>query len=241
DELDATTVLDEVGDYSKEITKDLKGLTIGVPEEYFKVAGMDSEVRKITEEKIEHLSQLGCKIKKVSLPYTKYAIACYYIIVPSEDSSNLARLDGVRYGVRSGEKNLYDIYAKSRESGFPEEVKRRILIGTYALSAGYYDAYYKKAQAVRTLIKKDFEDIFKKVDALIAPTSPFPAFGLGEKADDLLAMYLADVLVSPAALAGLPALSVPGGKTKKGLPVGVQVIGPRMSEGLVMKVGHNLE
>ena len=241
DVLDATTVPDKVAVYSEEIKKDLKGLTIGVPEEYFKVAGMDSEVRKITEDKIAELAKRGCKIKKVSLPYTKYAVACYYIIVPSEDSSNLARLDGVRYGVRKNDGTLFDLYAKSREVGFPEEVKRRILIGTYALSAGYYDAYYKKAQAVRTLIKKDFENIFKQVDVLVAPTSPFPAFGLGEKENDTMAMYLADVLVSPAALAGLPALSVPGGKTKAGLPVGVQVIGPRLAEGLVMRVGKNLE
>lgn len=240
DELDATTVPEAVPAYSKEMSKDLKGLIVGVPEEYFKVEGMDSEVRKITEEKIEALARLGCKIKKVSLPHTKYAIACYYILVPSEDSSNLARLDGVRYGVRKNDGTLFDLYAKTRESGFPEEVKRRILIGTYALSAGYYDAYYKKAQAVRTLIKKDFEDAFKQVDVLIAPTSPFPAFGLGEKSSDPIAMYLADVLVSPAALAGAPALSVPGGSTKAGLPAGIQVIGPRLSEGLVMRVGYNL-
>ncbi len=240
DKLDATTVPEPVPDYTKEFEKDIKGLKIGVPKEYFSVAGMDEEVREITEQQIEKLKKLGAKIVEVSLPYTKYALSVYYIIVPSEDSSNLGRLDGARYGVRANEKTLYDLYARSRAQGFPEEVKRRILIGTYALSAGYYDAYYKKAQQVRTLIRQDFDQAWQKVDALITPTSPFPAFGIGEKAADPLALYLADVMVSPAGSAGIPGLSVPGGFTKSGLPVGVQIMGPRMSEGLVMRVGYNL-
>lgn len=241
DELDATTVSEPVPEYLSELTRDAKGLKVGVPKEYFELDGLDAEVESITNKKIVELKKLGCKIKQVSLPYTKYAIAVYYIIVPSEDSSNLARLDGVRYGIRANNKNLYDLYVESRARGFPEEVKRRILIGTYALSAGYYDAYYKKAQTVRTLIKKDFDDVFKQVDVLITPTSPFPAFGLGEKANDPLALYLADVMVSPASVAGMPAISVPAGKTKSGLPVGVQIIGPRMGEGIVFRVGNYLE
>ncbi len=245
DPLDATTVPDAVPAYHTGIKNEelrMKNLRIGVPREYFEIEGMDEEVRTITDEKIERLKDLGCKIVDVSLPHTKYAIAVYYIIVPSEDSSNLARLDGIRYGVRNTEgRTLYDMYAKSRRFGFPEEVKRRILIGTYALSAGYYDAYYKKAQQVRTLIKKDFDEVFQKVDVLITPTSPFPPFAIGDKVSDPLAMYLADVMVGPAAVAGIPAISVPGGKTKTGLPIGVQIIGARMSEGTVMNIGYWLE
>lgn len=240
DDLDATTMPDQVPDYLKEIKKDIKGLKVGVPREYYEVAGMDEEVREITEKKIKELKNLGARIVSVSLPYTKYALSVYYIIVPSEDSSNLGRLDGVRYGMRANEKDLYNLYARSRARGFPEEVKRRILIGTYALSAGYYDAYYKKAQQVRTLIRQDFDQAFQKVDVLITPTSPFPAFALGEKTADPLAMYLADIMVSPAGSAGIPGLSVPAGFTKSGLPVGVQIMGPRMSEGLVMRVGNKI-
>lgn len=241
DPLDATTVGDVVPNYSDEVTEKLKGMRIGIPKEYLELEGLDPEVKKITEQQIDKLKKLGCKIEEVSLPYTKYAIAVYYIIVPSEDSSNLGRMDGVRYGVRQKGKDLYDLYASSRAAGFPEEVKRRILIGTYALSAGYYDAYYKKAQTVRTLIKKDFENVFKNVDALITPTSPFPAFGIGEKNSDPLALYMADVMVSPASIAGMPAISVPAGKTSAGLPVGVQIIGPRLKEEIILRIGCNLE
>ncbi|HLD61173.1 MAG TPA: amidase family protein, partial [Patescibacteria group bacterium] len=243
DKKDATTVQDLVPVYSERIkNKELriKNIRIGVPKEYFEVEGMDAEVKAITEEAIKKLRNLGCEIVDVSLPHTKYAIAVYYIIVPSEDSSNLARLDGVRYGVRAEAESLFDVYAKSRAQGFPEEVKRRILIGTYALSAGYFDAYYKKAAKVRTLIKQDFDEVFKKVDVLITPTSPFPAFGVGEKAADPIAMYLADVMVSPSAVAGMPAISIPAGKTKAGLPVGVQIIGARLKEEVVLSVGHQL-
>ena len=241
DPLDATTVGDVVPNYAEEIEEKLKGMRIGIPKEYLELEGLDPEVKKITEQQIDKLKKLGCKIEEVSLPHTKYAIAVYYIIVPSEDSSNLGRMDGVRYGVRQKGKDLYDLYASSRAAGFPEEVIRRILIGTYALSAGYYDAYYKKAQTVRTLLKKDFENIFKNVDALITPTSPFPAFGIGEKNNDPLALYMADVMVSSASIAGMPALSVPSGKTVGGLPVGVQVIGPRMGESAILKIGSKIE
>lgn len=241
DNLDATTVPDKVEPYVKELKKAIKGLTIGVPKEYFSAEGMEEEIKEIIKKQIALLKKKGCKIKEVSLPHTKYAVATYYILVPSEDSSNLARLDGIRYGVRADTKNLFDVYAKSRAQGFPEEVKRRILIGTYALSAGYYDAYYKKAQQVRTLIKNDFDKVFKQVDALIAPTSPFPAFDLNSKSKDPLSLYLSDVFLSPASLAGLPALSVPAGETANGLPVGIQIIGPRIGESVVFRVGNSFK
>lgn len=237
---DATTVPDLVSDYEKDILEKISGLTVGVPKEYFEIEGIDDEVKKITNDNIEKLKKLGCKIEEVSLPHTKYAIAVYYVLVPSEDSSNLGRMDAVRYGVRVKGKDLEELYTLSRAEGFPEEVKRRILIGTYALSAGYYDAYYKKAQQIRTLIKRDFDEVFKKVDVLITPTSPFPAFGVGEKANDPLALYLADIMVSPAAVAGMPAISVPGGNTESGLPVGIQIIGPRLGEGIVLRVAKNI-
>lgn len=236
DELDATTV---ESPKSIKFVKSIKSLRIGIPKEYFDVEGMDEEVKVVIEKEIEKLKKLrNLEIVGVSLPMTKYAIPVYYIIVPSEDSSNLGRLDGIRYGVRAEAKNLYDTYAKTRAQGFPEEVKRRIMIGTYALSAGYYDAYYRKAQKVRTLIIKDFEKVFQQVDLLVTPTTPTPAFGIGEKKNDVLAMYLADVFVSPAAVAGLPAISIPAGETKKKLPVGLQIIGPRLSEDLVLKFAN---
>ncbi len=241
DALDATTLHEPAPKYLVDIEKDLTGLRVGVPKEYFELEGLNEEVKEATKAQIEKLKNLGCKIEEVSLPHTKYAIAVYYILVPSEDSSNMGRLDGIRYGVRETGKDLYDMYAGSRAHGFPEEVKRRILIGTYALSAGYYDAYYKKAQTVRTLIKKDFEEAFKKVDVLITPTSPFVAFGVGEKKDDPLALYLADVMVSPSAIAGMPALSVPAGKNSAGLPIGVQIIGSRNTEEIIFRVGNKIE
>ena len=240
DAKDATTVSDGVPKYSLGLSlkpKALKKLKVGIPKEYFEADGMDREVVEIIKSKITSLQNQGYNIVDVSLPYTKYAIPVYYIVVPSEDSSNLGRLDGVRYGIQQDAKNLYDVYAKSRSIGFPEEVKRRIMVGTYALSAGYYDAYYRKAQKVRTLIQQDFEKVFQEVDLLVTPTSPFPAFGLGEKKDDVLAMYAADALVAPAALAGVPGLSVPVGAVESGLPVGLQILGPRMAEERVLAFG----
>lgn len=241
DEKDATTVSDSVPCYSETLDKPVKGMRIGVPKEYMELEGMNSEVRSIVEEKIKVLEKAGCEIVDVSLPHTKYAIPVYYIIIPSEDSSNLGRLDGIRYGVRAEADTLYDVYTTSRGQGFPEEVKRRIMMGTYALSSGYYDAYYRKAQKVRSKIIADFDEVFTTVDALITPTSPFPAFGIGEKKGDVLAMYLADVFVSPASVAGVPALSLNGGMTSAGLPVGVQIIGPRLKEAAVLQVGHAIE
>lgn len=241
DSLDATTVETQVPEYTKSLQSPVSSLKIGIPKEYFEIEGMDEEVKTKIENKIKDLEKVGHEIIPVSLPMTKYAIPVYYIAVPSEDSSNMGRLDGIRYGVRAKAKNLYDVYAKSRAQGFPEEVKRRIMIGTYALSAGYYDAYYKKAQKVRTLIIQDFEKVFSQVDLLITSTTPSPAFGVGEKKDDILSMYLADVFVSPAAVAGIPAISVPVGETKSGLPVGLQVIGPRLQEEKVLQFASTIE
>ena len=240
DEMDATTVHDAVPDYTKSLDKSIKGITVGVPKEYFELEGLSADVRESVQSMIEKAKELGCKVKEVSLPHTKYAIPVYYIIVPSEDSSNLARLDGLRYGNLVESDDLVSEYSKTRSAGFPEEVKRRIMIGTYALSTGYYDAYYRKAQKVRTLIMRDFESVFSEVDALLTPTSPFPAFKLGEKKNDVLSMYLADVFVAPAALAGLPALSIPSGESEDGLPIGTQIIGPRLGEEMVLRVGHHL-
>src|SRR3990167_5376250 len=238
---DSTTVTNNVPEYSQLLHKSIEGLKIGVPKEYFEIDGMDSEIKTIIKNKIKNIESLGCEIVSVSLPHTKYAIPVYYLIVPSEDSSNLGRLDGIRYGVQAEAQNLHDIYTKSRAQGFPEEVKRRIMIGTYALSSGYYDAYYRKAQKVRTLICQDFERVFEQVDLLVTPTNPSPAFKLGEKKDDVLSMYLADVFVSPSAIAGVPSMSIPVEKTKKGLPVGLHIIGPRLFEGRVMQLGYAIE
>ncbi|MBU0661401.1 Asp-tRNA(Asn)/Glu-tRNA(Gln) amidotransferase subunit GatA [Patescibacteria group bacterium] len=241
DEKDATTVEEAVPTYSKELSSGIQGLKIGIPKEYFEIEGMQKEVREKIEEQLETLKKLGAELVPVSLPYTKYAISVYYILVPSEDSSNMARLDGIRYGVRSEGDSLIDVYANSRAHGFPEEVKRRIMVGTYALSAGYYDSYYRKAQKVRTKIIQDFDRVFDEVDVLVTPTSPFTAFGIGEKKDDTISMYLADVFAAPPAIAGLPALSVDAGADASGLPIGLQIIGPRLSEEVLFRVGHTLE
>lgn len=240
DPLDATTVPDPVPEYSQ-LLKGREGkLRVGVPKEYFELEGMDPEVKAVIEHKIQMFAAAGCEIVPVSLPHTKYAIPTYYLLVPSEDSSNLARLDGIRYGVQSEAEDLYSVYAASRAAGFPDEVKRRIMIGTYALSAGYYDAYYRKAQRVRTLIIQDFEQAFRQVDVIVTPTAPSTAFAIGEKTQDILAMYLADIFVGPMALAGIPALSIPVGKTQAGLPIGLQIAGPRLAEAQVLQVGQQM-
>lgn len=241
DKKDATSLHDAVPAYAKELHREAKTFTIGVPKEYFEVDAMDSETKQLVQEQIGALEKTGARIVPVSLPHTKYAIPTYYIIVPSEDSSNLGRIDGIRYGVQASGDSLYDMYANSRAQGFPQEVKRRIMIGSYALSAGYYDAYYTKAQKVRTKITQDFDTVFQDVDVLVTPTSPYPAWNIGEKAQNPLALYLADVLVSPASLAGVPALSVGIGKTKAGLPVGLQVIGPRLGELAVLQLAHIID
>jgi len=205
-------------------------LRIGIPKEYF-VKGMDPEVRGLIKESIEKFRKVGMKVEEISLPHTEYSLSVYYIIMPAEASANLARYDGIKYGYSTkDEKNLMDVYLNSREGGFGEEVRRRIMLGTYILSAGYYDAYYLKAQKVRTLIKEDFEKAFKKVDVILTPTSPVPAFKLGERTKDPLAMYLSDVLMGAVNLAGLPAISLPCGKVQNDLPVGLQIIGKPFQE-----------
>lgn len=241
DKKDATTVGSNVPKYSENLDGSLEGLKVGVPKEYFNVDGINAKVKKAIKEEIEKLKSLGCEIVDISLPNTKYAIPVYYLIVPSEDSSNLGRLDGIRYGMQAKADSLYEIYANSRAQGFPEEVKRRIMIGTYALSAGYYDAYYRKAQKVRTLIIQDFNTAFDSVDVIVTPTCPTQAFGIGEKKDDVLAMYLSDMFVSPAALAGIPGISIPVETEKEDLPIGLQILGNRLEEEKVLKVGHLLE
>ena len=237
---DSTTVKNKVPNYLDFIGKDIKGMKAGLPKEYLESIE-DSGTKEAIEKVVEKFKELGCEICEVSLPHTKYAIAVYYIVVPCEDSANLARLDGMRYGVRDKKaKDLMETYLRSRAAGFPDEVKRRIMVGTYALSAGYYDAYYLKAQKVRTLIKSEFDRVFTEVDFLITPTSPFPAFGIGEKINDLLQMYLADVMVGPASVAGINAISIPCGFSKN-LPVGMQIIGPRLREEVVLRVAHAYE
>ncbi len=241
DPLDSTSADVPVPDYTAEIGKPVKGLRIGVPKEYFG-EGLDAEVRASVEAVIQKLAAAGCEVVNISLPHTKYAIPTYYLIATAEASSNLARFDGVRYGHRSKEsKTLSAMYRRSRDEGFGAEVKRRIMLGTYALSAGYYDAYYLKAQRVRTLLTRDFEQAFQQVDAIVTPTTPTPAFKLGEKSDDPLAMYLADIFTVTADLVGIPGMSVPCGKSKEGLPIGCQVLTKHFDEATMFRVGHAIE
>ena len=240
DEMDGTSANVEVSNYTKNLNKSIKNLKIGIPKEYFG-EGIDSDVKKSVLSGIEVLKSLGAKVKEVSLPHTEYAIATYYVVAPSEASSNLSRFDGIRYGYRASEyDSLEELYIKSRSEGFGEEVKRRIMLGTYALSAGYYDAYYKKSLQVRTLIKHDFVKAFNDVDIIIAPTAPNVAFKLGEKTDDPLAMYMEDACTIPSCLAGLPGLSIPCG-FKNGLPIGMQLIGNYFDENTLLNVAHVFE
>jgi aspartyl-tRNA(Asn)/glutamyl-tRNA(Gln) amidotransferase subunit A len=241
DPMDSTSAELPVPDYVAELDKPVKGLKIGVAKEYLG-EGLDVEVRVAIEAAIEKLASLGCEIVEVSLPHTKYAIPAYYLVATAEASSNLARFDGVRYGHRAaGVRSLSDMYRRTRDEGFGAEVKRRIMLGTYALSAGYYDAYYLKAQRVRTLLTRDFEDAFKKVDAIVAPTSPTAAFKLGEKVDDPLAMYLADIYTVTANLAGIPGISIPCGQTREKLPIGLQIFGKHFDEGTILRVANAYE
>ncbi len=241
DPMDSTSAAVPVPDYTQEIGKPMQGLRIGVPREYFG-EGLDPEVRRAVEASIQKLAAAGCEVKDISLPHTRYAIPTYYVIATAEASSNLARFDGVRYGYRSKDaKTLSAMYRKSRDEGFGPEVKRRIMLGTYALSAGYYDAYYIKAQRVRALIAQDFTDAFAQVDAIVTPTTPTPAFKLGEKADDPLAMYLADIYTVTASLAGIPGISVPCGVSAEKLPIGLQILGRHFDEATVLRVAHAIE
>jgi len=235
DSMDATTA-----DYNFQDTDiSLKGLKIGVPKEYF-VKGIDPEVEKIIKLAIEKAEKEGAIIEEISLPNTEFALACYYIIAPAEASANLARFDGIRYGLSEKADNLLGVYSKTKGHGFGEEVKRRIMLGTYTLSSGYYDAYYKKAQEVRQLIKQDFENAFKKVDLIFAPVSPVPAIKIGEKSEDPLSMYLMDIYTVSVSLAGLPGLSMPAGKIGN-LPVGLQIIGSHFQESKILSVAEKME
>jgi len=241
DPMDPTSADVPVPDYVAELEKPVKGLRLGIAREYFG-EGLEPEVRAAVEAAIEKLAGLGCEIVKVSLPHTEYAIPTYYMVATAEASSNLARFDGVRYGLRAKDaRTLSEMYRRTRDLGFGSEVKRRIMLGTYALSAGYYDAYYLKAQKVRTLVTRDFEQAFGKVDAILTPTSPTAAFPLGEKVDDPLAMYLADIYTVTADLAGIPGISVPCGETRQKLPVGLQILGKHFDEATVLRVAHAYE
>lgn len=241
DPMDSTSANVAVPDFEQEIGKPVKGLKLGVPAEYFG-EGLDPEIRAAVEQAIQGLAQDGCEIVPISLPHTAYAIPTYYVIATAEASSNLARYDGVRYGYRSPKaRTLSEMYRKSRDEAFGPEVKRRIMLGTYALSSGYYDAYYLKAQKVRTLLTRDFEEAFRQVDAVVTPTTPTPAFKLGEKADDPLAMYLADIYTVVGDLVGVPGISVPCGQTKSGLPIGLQILGRHFDEATVLRLGHVVE
>jgi aspartyl-tRNA(Asn)/glutamyl-tRNA(Gln) amidotransferase subunit A len=241
DPLDATSSREPVPDYLAELEKPVAGLRIGVPAEYF-AEGLDPEVRAAVEGAIEKLRSLGAEIRPISLPHTRYAVPAYYVLATAEASSNLARFDGVRYGYRAPEaRTLSEMYRLSRDAAFGAEVKRRILLGTYALSAGYYDAYYKKAQQVRTLLTQDFLTAFAEVDAVVTPVAPTPAFKIGEKADDPLAMYLADIYTVTASLAGICGISVPCGVSREGLPIGAQILGKHFAEGTVFRVAAAVE
>lgn len=241
DPLDSTSANIPVPDYMNALNRGVKGLRIGLPKEYF-TEGLDREVRQSIQNAIELLKAAGAVVEEISLPHTDYAIAAYYIIATAEASSNLARYDGVRYGFRaSGDFDLETMYVKTRSQGFGEEVKRRIMLGTYVLSAGYYDAYYRKAQQVRTLIKRDFEHAFERCDCLITPTAPTTAFKLGDKLDDPITMYLSDIYTVSVNLAGVPAISIPVGNDSNNLPVGLQIIARPFDEAMLFRISHFIE
>jgi aspartyl-tRNA(Asn)/glutamyl-tRNA(Gln) amidotransferase subunit A len=237
---DSTSTTAPVPNYPDEIGKPVKGLRLGISKDYF-AEGMDTGVRNKIEAGIEVYKKLGCELIEIRMPHTDYAIAAYYIIATAEASSNLARYDGVRYGLRVEGDSLLAMYRKTRGAGFGAEVKRRIVLGTYVLSAGYYDAYYLKGQKVRALIAQDFRDAFRKVDAILTPTSPVPAFKLGERTNDPLQMYLADIYTVTGSLAGVPGISVPCGKIDGKLPVGLQIFGPAFGEARVLQLAHAFE
>jgi aspartyl-tRNA(Asn)/glutamyl-tRNA(Gln) amidotransferase subunit A len=240
DPLDATSMPLEVPDYVGALSGEIKGLKVGIPKEYF-IEGIQPEVETAVRAAIKQLESLGATIVDISLPYTGYSLPVYYIIAPAEASANLARYDGVRFGLRVDKGEMWSTYKATRGQGFGAEVKRRIMLGTYALSAGYYDAYYGKAQAVRTLIKTDFDKAFEHVDIIAAPVAPSTAFKIGQNTDDPLQMYLADVFTIPASLAGIPGLSVPCGFDNQGLPIGLQLLGPAFAEAILLRAGHAYE
>jgi len=240
DPLDSTSAEVPVPNYLEHVGQPVTGLKIGMPKEYFG-EGLDPEVWTAVEAALHELAKAGCKIVPISLPHTAYAIPTYYVVATAEASSNLARYDGVRDGLRAEGKTLAEMYRRTRDAGFGAEVKRRIMLGTYVLSAGYYDAYYLKAQRVRCRLAKDFDDAFAAVDVIVTPTTPTPAFKLGEKADDPLAMYLADIFTVTADLVGIPGISIPCGKSKDGLPIGLQILGKHFDEPTVLRVAHATE
>jgi len=240
DAKDSTSLPEKVPDFVKSCGRSVKGLKIGVPSEY-RVDGMPDEINALWDQGVAWLKDAGAEIKTISLPHTKYALPCYYIVAPAEASSNLARYDGMRYGLREGGKDLVSTYERSRARGFGAEVQRRILIGTYVLSAGYYDAYYLRAQKVRTRIAEDFRAAFRDVDAILTPATPSAAFGLGEKSGDPVEMYLNDIFTVTANLAGLPGLALPAALDRQGLPLGLQVIGRALDEETVFAVSAALE
>ena len=240
DRKDSTSIDFKRNNYSSELTSNIKGKKIGIPSEY-RIDGMTKEIEELWSKGIEYAKDCGAEIIDISLPHTNYALATYYIVAPAEASSNLARYDGVKYGFRSIGKNLIDMYEKTRSEGFGDEVKRRIMIGTYVLSSGYYDAYYLKAQKVRKLIKNDFDEAYKKVDAILTPSTPSSAFKIGEKTNDPVSMYLNDIFTVPVNLAGLPAISIPGGLDTKGYPLGLQIIGKAFDEQNILNIAYAME
>jgi len=240
DHFDSTSADAAVDEYVKNLDQPIKGTKIGIPKEYF-IPGLNAEVRAKIEAGMRLYESLGCEMQEISLPHTEYAVATYYLVATAEASSNLARFDGVRYGPRGDGASLQDMYRKTRHNGFGKEVKRRILLGTYALSAGYYDAYYLKALKVRTLMLKDFQKAFEKVDIILTPTSPTVAFKIGEKTGDPLAMYLSDIFTITQPLAGIPAISVPCGKNSENMPVGMQLMANHFQESLLLRVAHHFE
>jgi aspartyl-tRNA(Asn)/glutamyl-tRNA(Gln) amidotransferase subunit A len=239
DEQDSTSSFAPLDDYEAAMQMPVKGLKLGLPREYFE--GLGAETGDVIGAAVKQLESLGCTVEEISLPHTKYALSCYYIIATAEASSNLARYDGVRYSTRTESSTLSDMYRDSRGDNFGSEVKRRIMLGTYVLSAGYYDAYYKKAQQVRTLIARDFSQAFLQVDAIVAPVSPFPAFKIGEKLQDPLAMYLSDVYTLTGDLAGVPCMSVPCGQSPEGLPIGLQIFTKHFDEATMFRIAHAYE
>jgi len=240
DEKDSTSIDFKRNEYSKELTNNIKGKKIGIPKEY-RVDGMPKEIEDLWTKGIEYAKDCGAEIVEISLPHTNYALPTYYIVAPAEASSNLARYDGVKYGFRSKGENLIDMYEKTRSEGFGSEVQRRIMIGTYVLSSGYYDAYYLKAQKVRKLIKNDFDEAYKKVDAILTPSTPSAAFKIGEKTNDPVSMYLNDIFTVPVNLAGLPAISIPAGIDAKGYPLGLQIIGKAFDEQNILNIAYAME
>ena len=240
DNKDSTSINFKREDYLKKLSKSIKGKKIGIPKEY-RVEGMPKEIEDLWQKGIAIAKEAGAEILDISLPNTNYALPTYYIVAPAEASSNLARYDGVKYGFRSKGKNLIDMYEKTRSEGFGNEVKRRIMIGTYVLSSGYYDAYYLKAQKVRRLIKNDFDEVYKKVDAILTPSTPTSAFKIGEKTNDPVSMYLNDIFTVPVNLAGLPAISIPAGHDQKGYPLGLQIIGKAFDEQNILNIAYSLE